>query len=198
MPSKAKIDLSFEADIKNRTIHYHSRNYKEQIEKLKEENEGRLLEVNFKIIDGPAYYCHKYYRGYLLPEITSAYGERDQAKVHMILKRDFLYMNIESGQIADIQKKYVRQGIYLISEEKIFNLINENIYFSLIRGCVIVTNTQGDLKGFIPSTADITHKDMKEFILKVEHRLYVEMNGRMGEVTDADEANEYRKKGQII
>jgi hypothetical protein len=172
--------LTLSAMIIGGKIEYENKNWREKVEAFKKSNEGKLIHLQFDNADSPSFFLHKYYRGYLLPDLATAYGEADQEYVHRyFLKKDFLFIAID--KLDDIPSKHKDRP---------------TIYIKEIDGKVVV-------QGYAPSTGDITHQEMKEFILKCEHRLFVDMAGHIGmSITDPDklkgysgEAADYRQKG---
>lgn len=161
-------------------IEYQTKNWQEKVNAFKKSNEGKYIHLQFDNADSPAFFLHKYFRGYLLPDLATAYGEADNEYVHRyLLKKDFLFIPID--KLDDIPAKHRDRP---------------TIYIKEIDGKVVV-------QGYSPSTGDITHKEMKEFILKCEHRLFVDMAGHIGmSISDPEqlkvysgEAAEYRWKG---
>jgi hypothetical protein len=123
---------------------------KEDIRQFCAENDGKAGEITITLVDeGPRYYQHKYYRGYLLPAIAdeSYSGDRDQA--HTELKKMFL-MQPATGW-NDIPKKHRSRCSV--------------IYVREITDDGEVTDV---IRGYVPSTSRLNKKDMAEYILKIE------------------------------
>jgi len=110
---------------------------------------GKEIHISYEVIDRALYYQHKYYRGFLLLDVSEACGERDLEYVHeKILKRQFLYFDIyDISQIPKYHRKDVQ--IYLSSDN------------------VVV--------GYVPSTGVLTFEEMKTYILKVENFLFMDL-----------------------
>lgn len=55
------------------------------------EHDGKDVEVSYVVPDGVRYWQHKYYRGFVLPDIAEGMGEADAEYLHeFVLKREFL------------------------------------------------------------------------------------------------------------
>lgn len=154
---------------------------KKDMQKFFEHNEGRRVHIMYDAQSEVEHHQHRFYWGYLLPDITFAMGEKDEYYVHVLLKRDFLYRPVESGKIEDIPKKYFRNGIFMIGEDKLADLENHRgIPFSLIHGVIIVTGKDDSLRGYIPSNADLTYDEKEEYHRKCEDRLMLDLNNHLG------------------
>ena len=149
-------------------IIYDDETWKSKLNKFKQANEGGRVTIDFINSDSPAHGLHRYFRGYLLPDIATAYGERDTEYVHRyILKKDFLFMPIES--LDEIKGRHRDRPTIYVKE------INEKI----------------TVVGYAPSTGDISHEDMKEFVLKCEHRLFIDLAGHIGQSVSGEELTRY-------
>lgn len=149
---KTKVTSTFQ--IIGARFNYLNNDFEKEIHELKDKHEGAWGECTYEIIDKVKYFQHKYYRGFLLPDITFAMGEVDQEQVHIELKKDFLFKKIDSGDYNDIPKKHRSRSIIVVQ----------------------VVDLADVVVGYIPSTANLTYKKMKEFIEKCEHRLFVDLN----------------------
>ena len=148
-------------------INYHNPDFENDFQDMKLDNEGTWGECVYEIVDKAQYFQHKYYRGFVLPDITFAMGEISQDNIHIELKKEFLFRKVD-GNYESIPKKHRSR-------------------------CIIVTQVADivdEIVGYIPSTANLTYNEMKEFIDKCEHRLFVDLQDTFREQR---EAMEYRK-----
>jgi len=191
------MELRLNAKIQNNTVVYYDKNWKEVIADFKKKNEGANIEVHFENVNSPHHYQYKYYWGYLLPDVAFAIGERDIYKVHFYLKRDFLYKEISS--VHEILQRYLRNGVFEVLYRSLFSGVLK-VPFSIIKGTLLVTSNE-NIVGYVPSTSMATFKydEMKEFILKVEHRLFVDLQGCLGsENRDQKIAADLRVKAGML
>ncbi len=161
--------------IDNGKIIYTSPGWKDKFERLKKANEMMNVIVTVEVVDTPAHFLHKYFHGYLLPAIALYQGEVSEAKLKLELKKEFLYIPI-NGDLKGIQYKHSKRC---------------NIY---VKEIIQDGEVKAYVEGYTPSTGDITHKEMKEFIVKCENRLFVDLGGAL-KVEGQDQAAEYRKNG---
>lgn len=189
---KKKKDLVLRAAIENGVIKYKDADFKDKIEKFKSVNEFQDIEITFANASSVEFFQHKYYRGYLLPDAAHFYGEKDTEYVHIfVLKKDFLMERIDDNDVKSIPARF-RKRCILLSEKRI--KVDE-------LGEVQVDENGNEIEhdviwAYIPSTADLTYQEMKIFIDKVEHRLFADLNGRLGETGDPEEANAIREKSK--
>lgn len=151
-------------------INYDDQFFKNKIDSFKQKNENHRILVRFEVIDKPEYYLHKYYRGFLLPDLAKAIGEVDTNYVHIQMKKRFLYEKVE--QLSEVPTRYRSRCNYFIEEK----------------------NGKSELVGYTPSTGDIPHQNMKDYIQKVEHVLFVDVGGCI-DPRRQDVAKDYREKG---
>jgi hypothetical protein len=140
--------------------------------------EGQWGEAYFEIVDSVQYFQHKYYRGYLLPEVAYLYSETEDYTHNWILKPEFLFFSLPDGDVKKIPNKHLKNCRIITRMEK------EN-HGPDAKEIEVV-------KGYIPSTAVLTFDEMKDYIIKVENRLISDQQGRLGAVKNEKEANHYR------
>lgn len=151
--------MRFKVEIKNGQLFIESRD-------LSKFN-GQKVEVIIVPIGSPEYFQHKYYRGYLLPAIAEAMGERDESYVHLFLKSKYLLT--KCNHVDEIPKSQLRRGIYVA---QLNDLLNMSVSLSkYITGAIIVSDIEGNLCGWIPSLALVTSEKMKKFIYDCENFL---------------------------
>ena len=145
---KNELKLTFTID--NGTIKYHSTDYKSQLDEFKKLNDFKKGEVIFSILDGPEYWQHKYFHGYVLPSIADAQGEKDLSYLkEYVLKQEFLFTPVDHPK--DIPSRH-RSRARIIQRE----LVDES-------GEVTIK-----IIGYVPSTTTLTYDEMKTFIVKCE------------------------------
>lgn len=168
--------IEFTGTIENGIVNYNTENWKEKFEKFKKQNELKNIAMTVEVVDTPMHFLHKYYRGYLLPALADAMGEVSQAHLHLALKKEFLSIPLDNDT-KNIKSKHASRC---------------NIYIREI------VDEHGEVKAFVdcytPSTGDITHKEMKDFIVKCENRLFVDLGSSLN-VHGQETASEYRKSG---
>ena len=117
-----------------------------ELRELIEKNEGRrgIREIRIEE-DSVKYYQHKYYRGYLLPPIARECFDGDEFKTHIEMKKRFLWREVKEYQ--EIPRKHRDRCIpvWKITED------GEEL-----------------LIGYLPSTGDLTEREMREYIILVE------------------------------
>ena len=117
-----------------------------ELQELIEQNEGRrgVREIRIEE-DSVKYSQHKYYRGYLIPPIARGCFDGDEFKAHIEMKKRFLCREVH--EYAEIPRK--RQG-----------------------RCIPIWKITPDgeelLIGYLPSTGDLTEREMREYIILVE------------------------------
>jgi hypothetical protein len=137
-------------------------------EKFLQLNDGKKIETTIKVVSGVKYYIHKYYRGYLLPDITAAMGETSQYYVHeMHLKKEFLFKKIKT--LDEIPGKH---------RDK----------------CKFFFDSAGVLLGYTPSMSNITNEEAKEYITRCEERLYIELGSRLGASVSSKEFENHQEE----
>jgi len=184
-------ELKLNCRIQDGKIEYYDFDFRKKIDDFKAGKDGKNINIIFQPADSVEYYQMKFYRGYLLPDVAHFMGEKDSNYVHnFVLKKDFLLVKIDLNDVKSIPARYRARCILLCEQRDIGD---------------------GELKdviwAYIPSTADLTYDEMKVFIEKVEHRLFADLNGRLGEVDEngnvlyneaakqrQDEAGELRDK----
>lgn len=125
------------------------------LEKFAADNDGKRVEIIYRLVeDSVRHFQFKYYYGYLLKDVCSSWGERDEAGVDMYLKKRFLYQPVLSGKWDDIPKKVAGR-------------------------CVVVVKDENTVVGYIPSKTTLTQKEMHQFILQVEDMLFHDIGGEL-------------------
>lgn len=131
-------------------IEYLTKNWREKVDEFKSGNELREGIVTFKInSDNVKHWQHKYYRGYLLPQISSAMHAGNLQETHDLLKEKFLF--IKCGSVDAIEPRHL-------------NRCNKYFYN--------YENDDGEMKrafvGYTPSTGDLQDDEMNVFLRSVE------------------------------
>lgn len=150
-------------------------NFKASFSQLIEdkENQGKPFEVSIKPVSlDAAYYQHKYYRGHLLKAIADESFDGIEAKAHWYFKDLFLKVQVSSWD--EIPKKHQR-GCTPIHRE--FTREDGEVFTRIV--------------AYIPSTADLTRKEFKEYIEKIE-RFVADLQLHF---QNESEAAEYRRRG---
>jgi len=110
------------------------------------DNEGKRGVREYRIEeDSVKHSQHKYYRGYLIPPIARECFDGDEYRTHLEMKKIFLFRDVRDyGEIPEKHKAR----------------------------CIPIwrTNPDGEeiIIGYLPSTGDVTRKEMNEYILNVE------------------------------
>lgn len=145
---KNELKLTFTID--NGTIKYHSTDYKSQLDEFKKRNDFKKGEVIFSILDGPEYWQHKYFHGYVLPSIAEGQGEKDLSYIkEYVLKQEFLFVAV--NDLKDIPARH-RSRARIIQRETVDS-----------DGAISVK-----IIGYVPSTTTLNFEEMKSFIVKCE------------------------------
>ena len=145
-----KNELKLIFSIENGTIKYHDRDFKIKIDEFKRRNDLKKGEVIFTILDGPEYFQHKYFHGYVLPSIADAQGEKDLSYLkEYVLKQEFLFVAV--NDLREIPSRH-RARARIIQRETVDD--NGEITIKVI--------------GYVPSTTTLTYDEMKAFIIKCE------------------------------
>lgn len=133
--------LRLTANIVQGSLLYSDPDYRKKLKEFKAVNEGFSCDVIFESHDNVRYWQHKYYRGFILPIIAEAQGEKDIDYLHeFILKERFLRFKVEDWR--DIPSRH-RAGCRLMMKD------DKVIYY-------------------VPSCAVLNYKEMREFILNTE------------------------------
>jgi hypothetical protein len=144
-----KLKLTLTATIENGKIKYKSDKSENKINKFKAENNFKEVEISFEIIDYAQYWQHKYFHGYVLPQIAMGQGESNLDYVCEILKEEFLFVQVEN--MRDIPSKHISKC----------RTVTEKII-----------DANGEIKtrfvGYVPSRSTLTFKEYKNFIIKCE------------------------------
>jgi len=114
-------------------------------------NEGKSIETIIEVNEGIKYWMHKYYRGYLLPDITAAMGEVSQKRIHIFLKWEF--NGIKCEKIEDIPGYVTRDQL-------------------------VIQN--GKLLGYVKSMSKFKLEEAKEFLKFCEYRLFQDFQSYIG------------------
>ena len=150
--------------IKDNKISYES-GYQTKVNKFKFENPNCKIIMSLDVNDDPLYHQHKFYRGTLLPDIADAMGEKDLQYVHIfVLKKEFLYIDVDN--FNGIPAKYRSKAFVFYREIENFNNVSDK---------------RVEVVGFVPSTSDLTKEEFDEFIKKCENRLFVDLDGHIGQ-----------------
>lgn len=158
----------------------HIQNSSIREEKLAKFN-GQTVEVIIIPQDSTEYYQHKYYRGFVLPAIADALGEKDASTIHIFLKAKYLISPIYS--VDEIPRKQLRRGIYIAKLEDILQMKLQMTQY--ITGAIICYDREETICGYIPSLALISPDAMDAYISKCESFL-AEVGGSLN--TNAMEA----------
>ena len=174
-----KNKIEFDVQIVNDNFDY-SDEHKQKVNKFKSCHSGKRIQITMELIDGPRHHLFKYYFGTLLPSFAEAYGEVNLDYVDkFFLKKDFLFIRIDND-LKNIDRKHNKNNIFIVEDR--------------------VDMETGELKpyvvGYIPSKACLTNDEMKEFIKKVEHRLFVDMASHI--LPELQDGSENRVKGMDI
>jgi hypothetical protein len=134
--------------------------FKGMVEQIKADPklQGKYAEISIEFKEqGVKYFRHKYYRGYLLPDIANAAYDGRIRKAHIELKRMFLYTLI--SDVYEIPEKHYPGVIIDFRESRM---------------------ADGEIKtnpvGYLPSTGKLTDKEMKQFIMKVENFAFSDLH----------------------
>lgn len=115
-----------------------------------EANNGKLGIIRVEIVDKIIqYHRHKYYRGYLIPAIAIEAFDGNERKAHMEMKRQFMYYHVTS--LDQIPEKHIERCIIEFD-----NVMDAN-------GEIIRVPS-----GYMPSMANITDKEARAYLEKVE------------------------------
>lgn len=193
--TKKSNKIILDAYIQNGVIQYYDTDYKKKWDEFKVHNDNQRISLTLENADKPEHYLYKYYWGFLLPDLTFHFGEKNTARIHLIMKRQFLMINATT--FDEIPKKYFKKGVFRVTYDDIMNLENGDLdtFVGHIKGIIIIEH-EGELFGYIASNSDISHQEMQDYITKVEHHLFVDLQGRIGEEgRDPKEAKKLRDKG---
>lgn len=118
----------------------------ERFQEFKRMNDGAFITVIYEAQDAVQYFQHKYFHGYVLPQIAEAMGDKDLPHVkEFVLKEQGLMYRVDS--LRDIPRKHAVR-CRIISREYV--------------------DEDGEIKsrvvGYVPSTSVVGYKRMKEFI----------------------------------
>ena len=145
-----KNEIKFIFSIENGVIKYHDHDFKVKLDEFKKRNNIKKGEVVFTILDGPEYFQHKYFHGYVLPSIADAQGEKDLSYLkEYVLKQEFLFVAV--NDLREIPARH-RARARIIQRETVD--VNGEITVRII--------------GYVPSTTTLTFDEMKAFIVKCE------------------------------
>ena len=166
---KKQYKLKTRAEIIDGSISYQSIKDRDKLRDFLRSSEGHSIDITIEIADSPEYFQHKYYRGYLVPDVAFNSSEVDNDYIHELLKKRFLFKHV--SELKEIPNKYRKR-------------------------CIRYVNQESELIGYTPSTANLTYKEMKEYILKVEMFLS-KMGGHLGDNCNLKDAKECRNKAGI-
>ena len=143
--------LNFEAQIVEGKIIYVRDDVEARLKEFKELHEHQFINVIFEAHTATAYFQHKYFHGYVLPQICEAMGEKDQDYVkEFVLKEQKLFRAVESFRQIPVKH---RKKLRTISEP----------YPDHVTGEI-----KHRLVGYVPSTTVIDFSEMRDFILWCE------------------------------
>jgi len=132
---------------------------------------NKNVEFRIEVVDKPAQYAHRFYRGYLLPDITHAAGETDRDKMHFELKYEYLFAKCDD--INSIDGRYFRNGYYAFRR-------GTKLLYQHLQGLALLVDDDDKLLGYIPSLATVTMDEMMEYLGKLEIRLTDDLGGHLG------------------
>lgn len=165
--------ITFNGQVRRGRIVYPSVNHLAREIEFCKKNNGKMIETTIKVIDNVTYFLHKYYRGYLLPDITDAMGETSRELIHYNLKKEFLFQKCEA--IEDIPSRHKSNcQLYFI------NLKEDNQKFV----------------GYIPSMAVVTLEEGRNYIIECEKRLFIDLNSSIGNSTRTSNLQNYQEEAQ--
>jgi hypothetical protein len=144
--------LKLEGQIRDKRIIYLDPKANERFQEFKSLNDGSWITVVYESHNAVAYFQHKYFHGYVLPQICEAMGEKDQAYVkEFVLKEQYLYSPVSS--YSEIPPRH-RKRLRVITERIVDSETGE---------------VSSKIVGYIPSTSVIDFKTMRDFILWCEN-----------------------------
>lgn len=156
--------------IQNGVLKYFGVEDKDKLKLLKQ-NEGKRVETTIRVISGIKYSIHKYYRGYLLPDITHAAGEESQFQVHeLLLKRRFLFKRVRV--LDDIPTRH---------RDK----------------CKFYFDSENALVGYTPSMSTISQEEAKDYIEECEGLLADELNSHLGVSVSSSEFHNHNNSARL-
>lgn len=143
-----------------------------KIDRFKAANLNKRVVVTFEVTDTPQHFCHKFYRGYLLPSIAFYdYGKND-LQGHFELKKEILGIEIINNDMSVIGKNH-KHGNFIFSD------------------------SLQEFTMYIPSTKDITHDEFRGFIRELEFRLYGDLDGQLLPwINEPNKRKYYEQKAQ--
>lgn len=180
-----KSNLTLKGKIQNNKLVYLTENREKLIEKFKADNEGSDFEMKLEAYDSAIHGQYKHIWGTLYPDIAHAEGERDIYKTHLKMKTRFNYINCSSAD--EIPQKYLRKQHSFISKHKLLDLDYIGYFIRFIQGTIIV-ESDGALDGYIIGLSVMSYQELDEYIKQLEHYLYVDLSGRLGETSSNEEA----------
>lgn len=99
--------IKIEAKIVDGKITYAKKAF-EKLQDFKKAHENTTIDLMLESHDTPEYWQHKYYRGFVLPIIARAQGEKNIYYLHeFVLKEKFLKFKIE--KYDDIPKRHLKK-----------------------------------------------------------------------------------------
>lgn len=153
--------LNLTAKIENGKMNYYD-HWEENIAKFIKANEGFRIDITMEKVSGVRYYIHKIYRGVLLLDIVASMGEVDKEAIHVKLKWEFMGVRCESFE--ELPPTIQAKQIVVIG---------------------------GKLQGYVPSMSKISQEKAKAFIQFCEHRLFVDLQGCIGESVRAEQLGQH-------
>jgi hypothetical protein len=178
MKAEKKINkITLTGVIKDNELDYDTNNWRKQINELKADNEGEDFIMIIEVTSKPEYFLHKYYRGELLPELQKSIGDNNEFVTHINCKRDFL--KIDCCDLEEMPKKYL-SSVSRFTIAEIENPYSIENLLSGLSGSTILIYTDNyfeEVIGYIPSLADLTHKEFQKYINKVENRFTQDCQG---------------------
>lgn len=181
----SKLELTLKGKIQNGKLVYLTENREKLVEKIKADNEGSDFEMKFGAYDSAIHGQYKHIWGTLYPDIAATEGERDIYKIHLKMKTRFCYINCTTA--GEIPKKYLRKQHSFINKSKLLDIDYIGYFIRFIQGTIIVEDN-GELGGYIIGLSVMSYQELDEYIKQLEHYLYVDLSGRMGDATSPEEA----------
>ena len=139
-----------------------------------QQHDGKNFVITFEIADGVQYFQHKYYRSCVLPALADCYGESNKQYLHdYVVKPEYFYQ---------------KTGEYFIPVEG-YDAIPKKHQARSRKIEIYTPEEKIAIIGYIPSTSNMTQKEMRSYILWCENLLCNFMGGAM----DGFYNHEFRK-----
>lgn len=139
--------LSLEAQILNGETVYFDPKFKEKTREFKQLHEGGFVNIVIEAHSAVAYFQHKYFHGFVLPQICEAMGEKDESYVkEFVLKQEMLFRAVESVKEIPVRHRRKCRTVSVEYKEPESDKIKNKII------------------GYVPSTTTLDFKEMRDFI----------------------------------